>query len=70
MVSTAIESAFSMASDELNAVTKSINKEETNENIQNVIKWMFMKDGEEPNEDRLGTLQSISISLLHTRIRN
>ncbi|KAJ5155930.1 hypothetical protein N7492_008733 [Penicillium capsulatum] len=69
MVPTAVESAFSMASDELDAVTRSINKAETNEDIGNVIKWMFMKDGEEPNEERLGTLKTNLQNLVSAKTR-
>ncbi|PKY00046.1 hypothetical protein P168DRAFT_285561 [Aspergillus campestris IBT 28561] len=70
MVTDAIQSAFNMASDELDAIDKALNNEdlgENGENIRNVLKWMFMKDGEEPNGNRLGLLRTNLRRLLRAR---
>lgn len=63
MVSTAVESAFHMASDEFDVLNKILSNQDLGQhsaNLRNVIKWMFMKDGEEPNRERLTLLKSIS----------
>lgn len=62
-ISEALLSAFNMAKDELDAINKVLNNEDlgdNGDNIRDVLKWMFMKDGEEPNQERLGLLQSIT----------
>ncbi len=63
MVSSAVERAFAMASDEYDVLTKVLTNQDlgpNGDNIRNVVKWMFMKDGEEPNSKRLGILKSMS----------
>jgi hypothetical protein len=63
MVSSAVESAFAMASDEADVLNKVLSNQDlgpNKDNIRNVLKWLFMKDGEEPNRDRLGVLKSMS----------
>jgi hypothetical protein len=65
MISTASESAFSMAAAEYDVLNKILSNQDLGQhsaNIRNVIKWMFMKDGEEPNRERLTLLKSISPS--------
>lgn len=62
MVSSAVERAFAMASDEYDVLTKVLTNQDlgpNGDNIRNVVKWMFMKDGEEPNSKRLGVLKSM-----------
>ncbi|KAJ5455566.1 uncharacterized protein N7458_003830 [Penicillium daleae] len=61
MVSNAVGSAFSMASDEYDVLNKLLTNQDlgaNQENIRNVVKWMFMKDGEEPNNARLNLLKT------------
>ena len=67
MVSSAVDSAFSMASDEYDVLNKLLSNQDLGthkDNIRNVVKWMFMKDGEEPNKARLNVLKSISSPIL------
>ncbi|KAJ5464868.1 uncharacterized protein N7458_000554 [Penicillium daleae] len=62
MVTTAVNNAFAMANDEADVLTKILANQDlgqNKENILNVVKWMFTKDGEEPNRERIGVLKSI-----------
>lgn len=71
MVTTAVNSAFSMAGDEAGVLNKILANQDLGqdkENILNVVKWMFTKDGEEPNRERIGLLKSMftcSYILIH-----
>jgi hypothetical protein len=63
MVSSAVDSAFAMTSDEFDVLNKVLSNQDlgpNKDNIRNVLKWMFMKDGEEPNRQRLNLLKSTS----------
>lgn len=73
MVTQAVGSAFTMASDELDAINKAINNQDLGQNgdkIRNVIKWMFMPDGQEPSAQRLGILSRNLGNLITARARN
>ena len=62
MVTAAVKSAFTMAGDEGDVLTKILSNQdlgENKENILNVVKWMFAKDGEEPTRERISLLKSM-----------
>ncbi|KAJ5216528.1 uncharacterized protein N7498_002935 [Penicillium cinerascens] len=61
MVTTAVNSAFSMAVDESDAFNKILSGGDlgpNKDNILDVVKWMFTKDNEEPNNERLAILRT------------
>lgn len=63
MVSAAVDSAFTMAGDESDVLNKILSNQdlgENKDNILDVVKWMFAKDGEQPNRERIGLLKSMS----------
>lgn len=73
MVVQAVDSAFTMASDELDAINKAIKNQDLGQNgdkIRNVIKWMFMPDGQEPSAQRLGILSRNLGNLITATARN
>jgi hypothetical protein len=66
MVSSAVERAFAMARAEYDVLNKLLTNQDlgpNRDNIRNVVKWMFTKDGEEPNRQRIGVLKSMATCL-------
>jgi hypothetical protein len=58
-----VERAFAMARAEYDVLNKLLTNQDlgpNRDNIRNVVKWMFTKDGEEPNRQRIGVLKSMS----------